>query len=132
MESVVARRRDGLKLGQGRALWKLKPSPTVSIVQETWLNYVEAQTPWITDDLSRFSPNQRNILAAIAYNRVTEPFSQEFSNRVKISTSSIRKSLNILLRDDFVYQDEKGQYLVLDPAIETHLHKIKSFDFLEE
>ena len=115
-----------------RLLWKQTKKPTLTVVQKIWFAYIEAQTPWITDDLSRLSPNQRNILAGIAYGQVFEPFSQEFSERVKIGTSSIKKSLNILLRDDFVYKDKSGQYRVLDPAIETHLHKILYFDFLEE
>ena len=115
-----------------RSLWKLTKKPTLPIVQQIWFNYIEVQAPWITDDLSRLSPNQRNILAAIAYGHVTEPFSQEFSAMVKIAASSIKKSLNILCRDDLIYKNEIGEYRVLDPAIETYLHKIHSFDFLDE
>jgi len=117
-----------------RSLWKQKQKQklTLSMVQKSWLDYIKVQSPWIKDDLSRLSPNQRNILAAMAYDHITEPFSQDFSNKVKISASSIRKSLDVLLRDDFVYQDDTGKYCVLDPAIETYLHQIHSFDFLEE
>lgn len=115
-----------------RSLWKQKQNLSLAMVQKTWFNYIEVQAPWIADDLSRLSPNQRNILAAIAYSHVAEPFSQSFSNKVKISTSSIKKSLNILLRDDLIFKDETGHYRVLDPAINTYLHRIQSFDFLEE
>jgi hypothetical protein len=114
-----------------RALWKEKGKPTLAVVQKTWFDYIDAQSAWISDDIARLSPNQRNILAGIAYGQVTEPFSQEFSERVKIGASSIRKLLQILLRDDIVYQDTQGQYHVLDPAVASYLHKIKNFDFLD-
>ncbi len=114
-----------------RSLWKETKKPTRLSVQKTWLDYIEMQKPWITDDLSRLSANQRNILAAIAYSEVSEPYSQEFTEKVKISASSIKKSLGVLLRDDHVYQDQTGFYRVLDPALETYLHAICHFDFLE-
>ena len=80
---------------------------------------------------ARLSPNQRNILAAIAYESVSEPYSQEFSEKVRIGVSSIKKSLDILLRDDLVYKDKEGIYKVVDPAIEGYLHQIRYFDFLD-
>lgn len=111
-----------------RQLWQ-GAKPTLSLVQQKWLDYVESQSSWITDDLARISPSQRNILAALAYNAIFEPYSQEFSNIVKIGASSIKGSLDVLLRNDFVFKTAKGQYRVLDPAIETYLHKINYFDF---
>lgn len=115
-----------------RSVWKKKTKPTISIVQKLWLDYIEAQSAWISNDLSHLTPNQKNILAGIAYGNVTEPSGQEFSEKVKISVSSIKKSLDILLRDDIVYKDKSGQYRVLDPALKTYLHRIKYFDFMEQ
>jgi len=114
-----------------RHLWKQKKPMSVSSVQRAWLDYIDIQSSWITDDLARLSPNQRNILAAIAYGQVEEPFSQDFSGKVKLSASSIKTSLNVLLRNDLIFVDNSGVYQVLDPAIETYLHSIRSFDFLE-
>ncbi|HCU05029.1 MAG TPA: hypothetical protein DIC51_01745 [Coxiellaceae bacterium] len=113
-----------------RQLWKMDESPTRHCAQKTWIEYIETQSNWITDDLGRLTPHQRNILAAIAYQPVKEPYGNEFSDRVKIATSSIKKSLAILIRNDFVYRDKDERYKILDPAIEGFLHNIHYFDFL--
>lgn len=102
------------------------------MIMKTWLDYINAQGNWISDDLARLSPNQRNILAALAFQPITEPQGNDFSERVKIAASSIKKSLGVLIKQDFVYKDKEGQYKVLDPAIETYLQHIKYFDFIDE
>jgi uncharacterized protein len=115
-----------------RQLWKMPHSPEIHIVQKTWLEYIETQSNWITDDLSKLTPNQRNILAALAYQPIEEPYSHSFSERVKMGASSIKKSLDILTEKDFIYREKDRKYKVLDPATETWLHKIKYFDFIED
>ncbi len=114
-----------------RQLWKLQDAPARNVAQNCWFDYIETQSNWIKDDLAKLTPNQRNILAALAYQPIQEPYGNEFSEKVKMGASSIKKSLSILLKDDFVYKDKDGKYKVLDPAIETYLHKISYFDFLE-
>jgi len=115
-----------------RQLWKMPHSPKIHVVQKVWFDYIETQTNWITDDLGKLKPNQRNILAALAYQPIEEPYSNSFSERVKIGASSIHKSLDILIENDFVYRDNDKKYKVLDPAIETWLNQIKYFDFIED
>lgn len=114
-----------------RQIWKKLEPPSVASVQRDWFSYIDTQNHWISDDLGRLSPNQRNILAALAYEPIAEPYSQEFSEKVKIGPSSIKTSLGILMRNDFVSKGKKGKYEVLDPAIETYLQKINYFDFLD-
>lgn len=113
-----------------RQLWKNTNLPTVLSVQKTWFDYVETQENWITDDLARLSPNQRNILAALAYIPTNEPYSQEFCDRVKMGASSVKASLQPLLKDDFIYRE--NEYKIVDPALETYLHQIKYFDFIAD
>lgn len=115
-----------------RQLWRANTPPSVPLVQRIWFEYIDTQSNWITDDLARLTPNQRNILAALAYQPVVEPYGNEFSNLVKLGASSIKKSLDILIKKDFVYKDKEARYRVLDPAVEGYLHKIRYFDFLEE
>ena len=114
-----------------RKLWNLSTCPTMADVQNTWDRYVKSQTPWIIDDLDQLSPNQINILAALAHQPTKEPLSSSFSNKILSSPSSIRISLNYLLKKDFVYRDSENYYRVLDPAIESYIKEIKYFDFIE-
>lgn len=114
-----------------RQLWKLEKMPTRHKVQEAWLNYVKTQTNWISDDMARLTPNQRNVLAALAYLPISEPYGNEFCDRVKMGASSVKKTLFFLIKHDFVYRDKDENYKVLDPAIEAYLLQIKSFDFIE-
>lgn len=116
-----------------RQIWKLEESPAVNIVQKTWFGYINTQKNWIRDDLVNLTPNQRNIIGALAYAPTAEPYGNEFVRHLNIGASSIKKSLSILLRKDFVYKDSNnGKFRVLDPVVEAYLHQIKYFDFIEQ
>lgn len=115
-----------------RHLWRVNKRPSVSAVQREWLEYVETQSSWISDDFARLTPNQRNIIAALAYRYTSEPYGNEFASRVKMGASSIKKSISTLVKNDFIYRDTDGYYKVLDPAMDSYLRKINYFDFLEE
>jgi len=115
-----------------RQLWKLKVAPSRAKVQSTWLEYIKTQQNWIGDDLSRMTPNQKNILAALAYMPVAEPYASEFCHRVKLGASSVKSVLDSLKKVDFVYVGLDGKYRVLDPAVEEYLLQIPSFDFIDE
>lgn len=115
--------------GLCRRLWRETKAPEISSIQEAWLAYIDSQKKWMRDDLARLTPNQRNILATLAFFPTEEPFSKEFTGKVKISASSMQTTLETLTKLDFVYQDA-GEYKVLDPAVETYLRQIYS-DFNE-
>jgi hypothetical protein len=115
-----------------RHLWQVNVLPDTSAVQRMWFEYVETQSNWISDDFARLTPNQRNIIAALSYCHTSEPYGHEFAHRVKIGSSSIKKSIATLVRDDFIYRDIDGYYKVLDPAIDSYLHKINYFDFSQQ
>jgi uncharacterized protein len=114
-----------------RHLWKL-PQITVPIVQKSWFEYVDTNCSWIADDLASMTPNQRNILAALAYQPIAEPYSIAFSSKVQMVAASIKKSLDVLVKKDFVYRDTSDAcYKVTDPAIEMYLRGVRYFDFVE-
>jgi len=69
-------------------------------------------------------------LAGIAYEPILQPFSHQFSKKVDIAPSSIKKSMDVLLRDDWIYKDKHDLYQVLDPAVRTYLLGIRYFGFL--
>lgn len=115
-----------------RQLWKLSALPTTTDVQCRWLDYVKTQSNWISDDLARMTPNQRNIMAALAYRPTDAPTSAEFCQRVELGASSVSTSLSLLLNNDLVSRDNTGQFRVLDPAVEIYLLQIRAFDFSDE
>ena len=115
-----------------RHLWRNKDAPSKKATQKTWISYVETQGNWISDDLARLTPNQRNILAALSFRYTTELYGNDFVTRVKMGLSSVKKSISMLMRDDFIYRDGDGTYKIVDPALNSYLQKINYFDFLEE
>jgi uncharacterized protein len=112
-----------------RQLWQMPTPPDVAQVQKTWLNYIDTQGSWISDDLARLSPNQRNIMAALARCPTDAPYRHAFTQQVKMGASSIKKALDTLLSEDFIYSDAQQDYRVLDPAMATYLNNIHYFDF---
>jgi len=112
-----------------RQLWKLPHPPTSAEVSRVWKEYVNEQLPWITDDVGKLSANQRSVLAGISVGPIQEPQGQAFSNRIFLLPASIQRALDVLVKLNFVYQDEDGYYHVLDPAIVTYLKSIHLFGF---
>ena len=116
--------------GLCRVLWRLDQPPSLDVVTDTWRYYVTNQHPWIVDDISQLSANQKIILAALAYEPVTEPQSQLFSKKVGLVPANIKRALDTLLKKDYIYRDQGGFYRVLDPAILYYLISITYFDFV--
>lgn len=114
-----------------RILWQQDKFPSVAKVQEAWLEYIDTQGNWISDELAKLSPNQRNILAALSFRPTLEPYSSDFTAITKMGASSIRSCITYLVREDFVFRDERGLYRVLDPAMESWLSRVRYFDFAD-
>lgn len=112
-----------------RKLWMKDEIPDIPSIQVAWSEYVESQSPWIKDDLDKLSTNQVSILAALAYNPTQEPLGNNFTKMVELSASSIKAGIDYLLKKDYIHQDEKHFYHVLDPTIALYLREIKYFDF---
>lgn len=112
-----------------RQLWKLSHPPSLSDVETIWQDYVNDQLPWITDDISRLSANQRSVLAGIAAEPTKEPQGQYFSNKINLLPANIKRALDTLIKANFIYHDENGYYQVLDPAVAAYLRKINLFGF---
>ncbi|MDF1760652.1 MAG: ATP-binding protein [Coxiellaceae bacterium] len=113
-----------------RLLWREDKIPTVASVQKQWQQYVLSQQKWIRDDLVRLTPNQRNIIAVLAFFPTNEPYAKDFVEKVRMSGSSLQAAMQKLLKLDMVHQSV-GQYKVLDPAMAEYMRQIESFDFIE-
>lgn len=86
-----------------------------------WHLYVKTQRQIISHDVMELSINQRKILTALARFPAKEIQSSEFTRLIKISTSSVQQSVEILMRNDLVYKDENEFFRVLDPAMKYYL-----------
>lgn len=112
-----------------RKLWKFSIPPTIHQTREIWQHYITEQYPWIVHDLSALTANQRLVLAGLAYAPTHEPQGQKFSQLIGLTPSNIKRALDALLRNDFVYCDKNKIYRTLDPAISAYLRNVRFFNF---
>lgn len=98
-----------------RLLWKNEQKPSQETIKLTWEHYVYAQQ-WIADDLAKLTPNQRNIMKALAKQPTAEIYGEYLRKITNISVSSIGKAIVSLKKIDILYCDEEGNHRVLDPA----------------
>lgn len=106
-----------------RRLWRTDDTPTLAEVRKTWDVYVEQQGVWISNDLSQLTLNRRKVLAALASQPSNEPQGHDFSKRVGLSPSGIKKCLMDLQRLDLIYAGQDGYYRVLDPVVAYFLRQ---------
>lgn len=106
-----------------RRLWRNDVMPNVSDVRNAWDYYVEKQGVWIIDDLSRLTLNRKKIITALSFQTTDEPQGHEFSERVSLNPSGIKKCLEDLRKLDMIYIDNNNHYRVLDPALAYYIRK---------
>jgi len=99
-----------------RLLWKQTHRPLSETIKQIWEDYVYSQQ-WITDDLSKLTANQRNIMKALAKQPTAEIYAEYVRKSTGLPASSIEKTVSSLTKMDMIYCDEDGFYRVLDPAI---------------
>lgn len=103
-----------------QCLWMDSDCPTVVSTEYQWVDYVKNNRHLIGDDIIGLSLNQKKILVALAKKPVKELYGADFLSTVKLTQSSIRKVIDVLLEKDLVHCVE-GLYQVLDPAIEFYI-----------
>ncbi|MFT3741687.1 MAG: ATP-binding protein [Gammaproteobacteria bacterium] len=106
-----------------RRLWRHTEIVSLVEVRNTWDEYVNQQGVWIADDLSRLTLNRKKIMTAIAEQSTNAPQGLEFSKRSSLNPSGIKKAIEDLVNLDMIYQDKKGYYHVLDPAVSYFIRK---------
>ncbi len=74
------------------------------------------------------SVNQRIVLAALAYAPTDEPQGQSFSIKTRLAPSNIKRTLDVLIIKDFIFQDKNSFYKALDPAMMIYLRNIPFFN----
>ncbi len=88
-------------------------------VKQSWHSYALEEKSTVFKDLESLALNQFKVLVSISrQGTVAAPMGDEFLMLTKIAISSMRQSLNVLLEKDYLYQDQQGNYNVLDPLVE--------------
>lgn len=100
-----------------RRLWHEDKLPTLAEVRTAWDKFVDQQSIWIANDISRLSLNRRKVLTALAIQPTNEPQGQEFSSRAGLSASATKTCLDDLQKLDMIYIKSDNYYHILDPAI---------------
>src|SRR3990167_5336698 len=106
-----------------RRLWRSNDIPTIYDVRNAWDDYVEKQSIWKKDDLSRLTLNRKKVITALAFQTTHEPQGREFSSRVDLNPSGIKKCLEDLDKLDMIFVDKNKYYHVLDPAMAYFIRK---------
>lgn len=100
-----------------RHLWRNEQVPDLGEVRFLWHDYVNKQSPWIISDISGLSLNRKRVLTALAIQPSDMPQGRTFSIQTRMNPSGIKKSLLDLEKMDLVYQDARGFYQLMDPAM---------------
>ena len=99
-------------------LWgETKAPDSKAMIDEVWQYYIEGHKSIIISDVVSLALNQKRVLAALAKQPTKEPTGAEFLQRTKLPQSSVKRSLETLLKKDLVYVDKNKDFSVLDPAI---------------
>lgn len=102
-------------------------------VTKAWVACYEIEERRLISELEKITPNQQDVLKAVARSSVKEPTSHQFLSEVGLSLSSVRAGIKALLEKDLIYQVKKedvnipilkkGLYRVLDPLLAYALRK---------
>jgi uncharacterized protein len=105
-------------------LWLGKFPPTEEEVLLTWQKYTAEEKSNVLSEIELLSKNQAKMLIAIAkYNENAQPLSKEFLNLTHFSLSSASQAIDILVKKDYLYLDDKKQYQLVDPLIKYIFQK---------
>lgn len=102
-------------------LWQSKEIPTIEMIQPAWDWYIATYKSMITSDILNLSANQRKIIQALSHEPEKEPYSASFCAKTKVSLSSARQSLDVLMRKDIVYLVPGVGYTLVDPALRYYM-----------
>lgn len=102
-------------------LWQSKEMPTLELIQPAWNWYIATYKSMITSDILNLSTNQRKIIQALSKDPEKEPYSASFCGKTKISLSSARQSLDVLVKKDIIRFEEAVGYSLIDPALRYYM-----------
>lgn len=102
-------------------LWQNKAIPSLEMTQMAWDWYINTYKSMITSDILNLSTNQKKIIQALSRQPENEPYSASFCAKTKVSLSSVKQSLESLIKKDMVYLNTEKRYCLVDPALRYYL-----------
>jgi AAA+ ATPase superfamily predicted ATPase len=90
-------------------------------VDVAWRWYIDGHKTIILSEVVPLALNQKKILSTLAKQPTKESSGAAFLMLTKLSSSSVRRSLDALLKKDLVYINDQGEHSVLDPAVKQYL-----------
>lgn len=108
-----------------KSLWRLSSAPTIYDVRKKWKQYLKENSFWIEEIIGSLKPNQRKVLSAFSRVEVREPQGVAFCKLTGLSPASIKRVIDTMSAKDFIFVDDRGNYKVLDPAVEQFLNASK-------
>lgn len=102
-------------------LWQENVMPTIEKVELTWDWYIATYKTIITSDILNLSTNQRKIIQALSREPEKEPYSASFCAKTKLSLSSVKQSLQALIKKDIVCLLPAAGYTLVDPALRYYM-----------
>ncbi|MFN8769259.1 MAG: hypothetical protein ACK5Z5_04030 [Neisseriaceae bacterium] len=114
-------------------LWLLSYMPDINAVNMAWEKCFDLEQRRMVAELEKLTPNQQDLMKALALNPTIEPTSQNFISTIGKAYSSIRLGIKSLLEKDMIYLVNKEdirlpmlkirQIRVLDPLLAYLLRK---------
>lgn len=103
-------------------LWLEDTAPmNIEVIKNTWNKYIDDHKTIILSEVVPLALNQKKLLSVIAKYPTKEITSANFLMLTKLSSSSVKRSIEALSKKDIIYINEAGEYNVLDPAIRYYL-----------
>lgn len=96
------------------------------VIYAIWDEVISEERHWLVNEFDSLSSSRAIVLKTLANLPTNQPMSNEFSKASGLATSTIKDSLEVLLRDDMAYADSSAAdgeviYRVLDPGLDSIL-----------
>ena len=115
-------------------LFRMDKAPGYDDIDLAWDQCRDVESRRIVSDIQSLSIHQQDVLRLIAIHNPIEPSGQHFVQISRKAGATIRQSIGVLLKKDFIYRITRedvdlpfikiGQYRVLDPLMSSFLRKI--------
>lgn len=103
-------------------LWDKDGLPTIKEINLTWDRCLIEQRDKLIADLEPLNTNRLKVLSTIAFiGKVVEPNSKAFCDKTGMPLSSLQKSLEFLLNNDYIYTEDSGAINIVDPLLKRFI-----------